>query len=60
MTVRYTRKKDGKVLTYSQPIPRLEKSKDFTRVDDTPAPKADAAKPAAKKSAAAKPRKRKS
>lgn len=36
MVVRYRRKKDGKVLTYTQPIPRLERSDKVDRVVDKP------------------------
>ena len=36
--VRYKRKKDGKVLTYAQPIPRLDRSDKFERVVDKPKP----------------------
>lgn len=46
MAVRYRNKKSGSVSTYAQSIPRLEKSKDWERVED---PKSTS-KPAEKKS----------
>lgn len=39
MAVRYLNKKAKKVVTFSQPQPRLEKSKNFERVDGKPATK---------------------
>jgi hypothetical protein len=39
VAVRYKNRKTGHVVTYAQPIPRLERSKDFERVDDKPAEK---------------------
>lgn len=46
MAVRYLNKKRKKVVTFAQPQPRLERNKNFERVDDD--------KPAAKKSTAKK------
>ena len=45
MVVRYKRKKDGKVLSYAQPIPRLDRSDQFERVVDKPEPKPKPPKP---------------
>lgn len=33
MAVRYRNKKSGKIVTFAQPIPRLEKSDRFDRVE---------------------------
>lgn len=33
MAVKYRRKKDDKILTYAQRMPRLERSKNFERVE---------------------------
>lgn len=39
MAVRYKNKKSGKVATFSQPMPHLERSKNFERVEEKSAGK---------------------
>lgn len=44
MAVRYKNKSTGKIATYSQPIPRLDKSKSWERVAEAK-PEKDEGKP---------------